>query len=217
MKTALIIGATGLVGGLVLEQLLNNNDYDSVVALTRKSLQNQHPKLKEVIVDFDKLEDYSENFKADVVFCCLGSTIKKAGSQAAFKKIDYEYPLKVAEIAKQNGTKKCLIISALGASKSSIIFYNRVKGEVEEALSQLHFDALHILQPSLIIGERNEKRFAEGLAQKLSPIYGTVMFGPFTKYKSIRAEQIAKAMVYFSKTDATGVQRHDNRELLKVK
>ena len=105
----------------------------------------------------------------------------------------------------------------MGASKSSIIFYNRVKGEVEEALSQLHFDALHILQPSLIIGERNEKRFAEGLAQKLSPIYGTVMFGPFTKYKSIRAEQIAKAMVYFSKTDATGVQRHDNRELLKVK
>ena len=154
-KTALLVGATGLVGGFVLEQLLEDAYYDSVVVLSRKSLQLQHTKLKEVLVNFDQLENYTNDIKADVVFCCLGTTIKAAGSQEAFKKVDYEYPLRVAEIAKQNGASAFLIVTALGAAKSSIIFYNRVKGEVEEAIGSLHFDAFHILQPSLIIGERN--------------------------------------------------------------
>ena len=197
-KTALLVGATGLVGGFVLEQLLEDAYYDSVVVLSRKSLQLQHTKLKEVLVNFDQLENYTNDIKADVVFCCLGTTIKAAGSQEAFKKVDYEYPLRVAEIAKQNGASAFLIVTALGAAKSSIIFYNRVKGEVEEAIGNLHFDAFHILQPSLIIGERKESRTGEGIAQTLSPIYDTLMFGPLTKYKSIKAEQIAKAMIHFS-------------------
>ena len=129
-KTALLVGATGLVGGFVLEQLLEDAYYDSVVVLSRKSLQLQHAKLKEVLVNFDQLENYTNDIKADVVFCCLGTTIKAAGSQEAFKKVDFEYPLRVAEIAKQNGASAFLIVTALGAAKSSIIFYNRVKGEV---------------------------------------------------------------------------------------
>ena len=196
MKTALLVGATGLVGGHVLEQLLEDSYYDSVIVLTRKTLNIQNAKLKEIIVNFDQLENYKNDIKADVVFCCLGTTIKQAGSQEAFKKVDYEYPLMVAEIAKQNGASAFLLISALGAAKSSIIFYNRVKGEVEEAIGKLNFDAFHILQPSLIIGERKEARMGEGIAQKLSPLYDTLMFGPFNKYKSIKAEQIAKAMIY---------------------
>ena len=215
-KTALLVGATGLVGGFVLEQLLEDAYYDSVVVLSRKSLQLQHAKLKEVLVNFDQLENYTNDIKADVVFCCLGTTIKAAGSQEAFKKVDYEYPLRVAEIAKQNGASAFLIVTALGAAKSSIIFYNRVKGEVEEAIGNLHFDAFHILQPSLIIGERKESRTGEGIAQTLSPIYDTLMFGPLTKYKSIKAEQIAIAMVYFSKTDAKGILLHESDELHKV-
>jgi uncharacterized protein YbjT (DUF2867 family) len=215
-KTALLVGATGLVGGFVLEQLLEDAYYDSVVVLSRKSLQLQHAKLKEVLVNFDQLENYTNDIKADVVFCCLGTTIKAAGSQEAFKKVDYEYPLRVAEIAKQNDASAFLIVTALGAAKSSIIFYNRVKGEVEEAIGNLHFDAFHILQPSLIIGERKESRTGEGIAQTLSPIYDTLMFGPLTKYKSIKAEQIAKAMVHYSKQETKGIMRHESGELQKV-
>ncbi len=215
-KSALLAGATGLVGGFVLDQLLQDPTYDSVIVLTRKSLGNNHPKLKEVIVNFDKLEKYSNEIKADAVFCCLGTTIKTAGSQEAFKKVDYEYPLRLAEIAKQNGTKTYLLISALGSSKSSIIFYNRVKGEVEDAIGKLNFDAFHILQPSLIIGERKENRMGEGIAQKLSPVYDALMFGPLTKYKSIKAEQIAKAMIHFSKSDAKGTLRHESDELQSI-
>ena len=215
-KTALLVGATGLVGGFVLEQLLQDPYYDSIVVLTRKTLGKNNPKLKEVLVNFDQLENYANDIKADVVFCCLGTTIKAAGSQEAFKKVDYEYPLRVAEIAKQNGAASFLIITALGSAKSSIIFYNRVKGEVEEAISKLNFDVLHILQPSLIIGERKESRTGEGIAQKLSPVYDAVMFGPLTKYKSIKAEQIAKAMIHYSKSDGKGIIRHESGELQKV-
>jgi uncharacterized protein YbjT (DUF2867 family) len=215
-KTALLVGATGLVGGFVLEQLLEDAYYDSVVVLSRKSLQLQHAKLKEVLVNFDQLENYTNDIKADVVFCCLGTTIKAAGSQEAFKKVDYEYPLRVAEIAKQNDASAFLIVTALGAAKSSIIFYNRVKGEVEEAIGNLHFDAFHILQPSLIIGERKESRSGEGIAQTLSPIYDTLMFGPLTKYKSIKAEQIAKAMIHYSKQETKGIMRHESGELQKI-
>lgn len=216
MNSALLIGATGLVGGLVLEQLLQDDFYNEVIVLTRKSSGKNHPKLKEVLVDFDHLENYKTDIKADVVFCTLGTTIKKAGSQEAFKKVDYEYPLRVAEIAKQNGATAYLLVTALGASKSSVIFYNRVKGEVEEAIGKLNFDAFHILQPSLIIGERNEVRTGEGLAQRLSPVYDALMFGPLNKYKSIKAEQIAKAMVHYSKLSDKGTFIHESDVLKKV-
>ena len=215
-KTALLIGATGLVGGCVLDQLLQDNDYSNVIVLTRKTLNKNHPKLKEVLVNFDQVENYVNDIKADVVFCCLGTTIKTAGSQDAFKKVDYEYPLRVAEIAKKNGTKKYLLISALGASKSSIVFYNRVKAEVEDAIGKLNFESFHILQPSLILGDRRETRFGEGIAQAAAPVFDALMMGPLNKYKSIRAEQIAKAMIYYSTLGDQGIFRHESNELQKV-
>lgn len=215
-KRALLAGATGLVGGFVLEQLLEDPDYSAVVVLTRRPLDVEHPKLQALIVNFDALDQYAEQLKADAVFCCLGTTIKAAGSQEAFRKVDYEYPLKIAEIAKRNGTPKYLLISALGSSKSSIIFYNRVKAEVEEAITQLHFDALHILQPSLILGERDEKRFGEGLARAAAPVFNVLLMGPLNKFKAIRAEQIAKAMIHYSKLADKGVFRHESHELQKI-
>jgi len=215
-KKALLVGATGLVGGLVLEELLKDDFFSEVIVLTRKPLEDKHDKLKEILLNFDELDKYRNDIKADVIFCCLGTTIKAAGSQEAFKKVDYEYPLRVAEIAKENGGKNYLLISALGSSKSSIVFYNRVKGEVEDDISKLNFDALHILQPSLIIGERDESRLGEGIAQKLSPLYNALMIGPLNKYKSIKAEQIAKAMVHYGKSDAKGIFRHESHELKTV-
>jgi len=212
-RTALLVGATGLVGGFVLNQLLEDPYFSLVTVLSRKSLQQQHPKLKEVLVNFDQLEDYANEIKASVIFCCLGTTIKTAGSQEAFKKVDYEYPLRVARIAKQNGASSYLIVTALGSSKHSTIFYNRVKGEVEEAIGQLHFDTFHILQPSLIIGARKERRVGEGIAQQLSPLFDKIMFGPLAKYKSIEATQIAKAMIHFAKSETKGIIRHESDEL----
>src|SRR4051812_20296261 len=126
-KTALVIGATGLVGKQVLANLLESADYHEVKALTRKSLNLQHPKLKEIIFDFDSPD--KEVVKADDIFCCLGTTIKKAGSQDAFRKVDLEYPLKIASLAKINGAEKYLIVSSMGADSKSVFFYNRVKGE----------------------------------------------------------------------------------------
>lgn len=216
MKTALIVGATGLVGGFVLKYLLDDDYFSEVIVLSRKPSGTQHSKLKEILVDFDKIEDYAADIKADVIFCCLGTTIKDAGSQDAFKKVDYEYPLRIAEIAKKNGSTKYLIITALGSSKSSIVFFNRVKGEIEDAIGKLNYDTLHILQPSLIIGQRNEKRIGEGIAQKLSPIYNVMMFGPLRKYKSINAEQIAKAMVHYAKLEDKGIYKHPSSELQKI-
>ena len=125
MKTALIVGASGLVGGLVLEKLLNDDSYSQIISLTRKASLKSNPKLKEILVDFNKLDDYAAEIKADVIFCCLGTTIKVAGSKEAFKKVDFEYPLKVAQLAKQNGSSTYLLITALGASKNSMIFYNQ--------------------------------------------------------------------------------------------
>ena len=200
----------------VLDQLLADNDYSNITVLTRKTLNKNHPKLKEVLVNFDRLEDHSTDIIADTIFCCLGTTIKTAGSQEAFKKVDYEYPLRVGEIAKQNGAKKYLLVSALGSSKNSLLFYNRVKGDVEDSIGKLNFDAFHILQPSLIIGERKEHRAGEGIAQKLSPLYDSLMFGPLSKYKSIKAEQIAKAMIHYSKSEAKGILKHESDELQKV-
>lgn len=216
MKTALLVGATGLVGGYVLENLLADDFYAKVIVLTRSELNIKNTKLEAVIVDFSNLEKYADAIKADTIFCCLGTTIKTAGSQEAFKKVDYEYPLALAKIALQNGATEYLLVSALGSSKNSIVFYNRVKGEIEDAIAQLGYPSFHILQPSLIIGERKENRLGEGVAQKLSPVFDAMLFGPFSKYKSIKAEQIAKAMVQISKSEEKGIFKHDNTALLKV-
>ena len=216
MKTALLVGATGLVGGLVLEQLLADAYFEKVIVLTRNSLGKSNPILKEVIVDFNKLNDYAAEIKADAIFCCLGTTIKVAGSKEAFKKVDFEYPFKVAQLEKQNGSEKYLLITALGASKNSMVFYNQVKGELEDEVSKLNFDAFHILQPSLIIGERAESRTGEAVAQKLAPIFNALMIGGLKKYKSITAAQIAKAMVYYSKLNDKGIFKHESDALQKV-
>ncbi len=212
---ALLAGATGLVGGHVLNLLLNDPNFSEVKVVTRKPLGNSNSKIKEIILDFNQLENHSAELDTDIVFCCLGTTIKIAGSQEAFKKVDYEYPYRLAQIAKTSGAKKYILVSAMGSNKNSLIFYNRVKGELEQDIDKLGFEAFHVIQPSLIIGERQEKRMGEGLAQKLSPVFDKLMMGPLSKYKSIKAEQIAKAMVTISKSGDSGTIRHENDELHK--
>ena len=162
-KTALIAGASGLTGGYLLNLLLESPEYSSVIAYVRKSSGLTHPKLKEIVVDWETLQ---EPVAAEDIFCCLGTTIKKAGSQEAFRRVDYNYPLQLAQLQYRGGSQQFLLVSAMGADAKSSIFYSRVKGELENALQSIGYKSLHIFRPSFIAGPRKESRTGEkiGLA-----------------------------------------------------
>ena len=196
MKTALLLGASGLTGSLLLQQLLQDDYYKKVIVYARKSLNIQHQKLQEMIIDFDTIDTAVE---ANDIFCCLGTTIKKAGSKTAFEKVDFDYPLKIAQLQKNAGSKKFLVITAMGASANSSIFYSMVKGKLEKQLQLLQFCNLYIFRPSLIIGNRKEKRIGERIALILSTIINPLLMGSLAKYKSVTAVAIAKAMVFSAK------------------
>ncbi len=190
MKTALVIGATGLIGKHLTIKLLKSNFYEKVKVLVRKPLDINHPNLEQIIVDFDNLD--TSKIIADDVFCCLGTTMKKAGSKPAFYKVDFTYPLEVAKAALSNGAKQYLIVTAMGADEKSMIFYNRVKGEIEKALSDLHYPTLLIFRPSMLIGERDETRLGEKIGEILM---NSLSFLIPEKYKAIEGEKVANAML----------------------
>lgn len=201
-KKALLVGASGLVGNELLHILLEGPEYDKVTIFTRKLINIEHPKLHQQIVDFDNLPNYKNQFQVHDVYCCLGTTIKKAGSQDAFRRVDFEYPLTLAKLSKEMGIDRFLIITAMGSSSSSNIFYNRVKGEVEDAIKEVGLPSLHIFRPSLLLGHRQEFRLGEKFASLLSPLYSLLMVGPMAKYKPIQARDVALAM--YRKGQATG-------------
>ncbi len=201
-RNALVAGATGLTGGHLLTQLLADANYARVTALVRKVSLPLSPKLAEVIVDFDALPPLP---KAADAYCCLGTTIKKAGSQAAFHKVDFEFVVNFARAARRAGAKRFLVISSLGASARSPIFYSRVKGAMENALREIGFEALHIFQPSLILGERSQQRTAEKVGIAAFSAISVLMLGPARKYRPINAETIARAMVKAALSNKRGV------------
>lgn len=194
-KTAVVVGATGLVGYKVVQLLLKNEHYHRVVVFVRKSMAIQHQKLEQEIVDFDRLDKVAQYLNGADVFCTLGTTIKKAGSQAAFIKVDQDYPLRLAQLSKQQGASTFLIVTALGANPKSSIFYSRVKGQLEAELQKLQLDRLHIFQPSLLLGDRTEVRLGEKLASKFMPVIAFLFVGPLRPYKAIHVHIVAKAMI----------------------
>jgi uncharacterized protein YbjT (DUF2867 family) len=204
-KTALIVGATGLVGSSCLKYLLEDNYYSKVIVLTRKSTQNSHPKLNEHIVDFDEIRKHDTQLIADHIFCCLGTTIKKAGTKDNFRKVDLEYPYELAKISLENNATQFNLVSALGADSNSRIFYNKVKGETEELISKLPFESVNIFQPSVLMGERKETRPVEKSAIKMMKFLRFLFVGALSKYKPVEAEKVAKAMVVNAKREVSGV------------
>ena len=204
-KNALIIGATGLVGENALKTLLQSNIYKEVIALVRTPLEYQHKKLKEIIINFDHLDEYQSLFAVDDIYCCLGTTIKKAKTQENMKKIDVDYPVKCAKLGKKMGAKQFIVISAIGANSNSAFFYSRIKGMLEENLVALSFDALLILQPSLLLGERDEFRFGEKISSIIFPLLHPLLVGPLKKYKGIHAEKVAAAMYKIAQMNKKGV------------
>lgn len=198
-RSALLVGATGLVGGHCLNLLLEDAAYQKVVALGRRMLPVEHQKLEQHIIDFDKLTDYAHLIRAQDVFCCLGTTIKKAGSREAFRRVDFTYPHDVARIAAENGAEQMLLVSALGAVARSRFFYNRVKGEVEDAVSKLPFRGVQIFRPSLLLGERQEVRRGERIAERVMNLFSFAFIGLLKKYLPIDARAVASAMVQVAK------------------
>ncbi|TDO26774.1 NAD(P)H-binding protein [Sediminibacterium goheungense] len=190
-RTALILGASGLTGQVLLQLLLVDPLYRSVTIYVRKRVRIDHPKLIQLVVDYEKLDTAIE---ADDVFCCLGTTIKKAGTQAAFRQVDLVYPEKAAALQKAGGSKRFLLISAVGADMDSSIFYSKIKGQVEKAIEALNFSGTYIFRPSLIMGERAERRVGEKIAMSIAKIIGPLLVGPFKKYQPVSALSIAKAM-----------------------
>ncbi|MGK7392009.1 MAG: NAD-dependent epimerase/dehydratase family protein [Candidatus Cyclobacteriaceae bacterium M2_1C_046] len=216
-KTALIAGATGLVGSSLLEKLIYDDHYDRIIVIARTKPEEEHTKVEPVLIpNFDHLADFKEKLKADDVFCCLGTTMAKAGSKEKFRKVDHDYVVELAKITRDNGAKQFLMVSALGADKKSGVFYNKVKGETEEDIRKIDFPEIHILRPSLLTGPRKEKRAAEDAAKNMYKMLSFIFIGPLKKYKDIEAEQVAKAMLHFAKAEMQGNHIHQNKELLEL-
>jgi uncharacterized protein YbjT (DUF2867 family) len=215
-KTAILLGATGLVGGYVLQFLLENEAYEKVVALTRRPLSIRHQKLENVVLDFEQLLDYQSVIKGDDLFLCLGTTIKKAGSQEAFKRIDVDYQMQAAIMAKRNGMNQVMLCSAVDADSKSRIFYNRMKGDLEDSLKGLGFWSVHIFQPSILLGERNENRFGERIAQILGRGLDKIVGGLLSKYRPVEGEVVARAMVNSAQILTGGVCVYPSHELSKT-
>ena len=191
----MVLGATGLTGGEVVLGLLKAPFTERIVVLARTALPLEHPKLEQHLVDFDQLESLESLFAVDALVVCLGTTIKKAGSKAQFRRVDYDYALTAATLARAQGAKGLILMSAIGASPSSAIFYSRVKGELEVAVRQLDYPFLSIYHPSLLLGHRKEHRIAESIGVAAMTVINRTLFGPLKKYRAIDASVVAAAMV----------------------
>ena len=210
MRTAIIAGATGLIGSQVLELLIADNSYDKIIAITRKPLSVSDNKLQNLVINFADLSAYADQLKGDDVFCCLETTIKQAGSKDAFRKVDFQYPVSLAKLTSTLGARQFLLITALGADKKSSIFYNKVKGEVEEEIEKIGFDSYHIFQPSMLIGQRTDERAGERVGQTVMKVLD---FAIPLKYKAIESGKVARAMVKIALQNQKGKHVHASGEL----
>jgi uncharacterized protein YbjT (DUF2867 family) len=212
-RSALLLGATGLVGGHCLELLLAARAYARVVVLARRRLEREQPGLEQHVVNFDRLADHADLFRVDDVFCCLGTTIRKAGSREAFRRVDLLYPREAARLAAAAGARHFLLVSAVAADPASRVFYNRVKGEVEQAVRSLPFEAVTLARPSLLLGERAELRPGERIAGWVSKPLAPLMRGPLARYRPIHARTVAAALVRAALERRPGVRVVESEEL----
>ena len=213
-RTALLAGATGLVGGHVLRLLLADESYQKITVLSRRGLPVTSPKLQQRLIDFDHLADLDVP-RVDDVFCCLGTTIKKAGSQEAFRKVDFGYVDALARVAARAGAKQFLLVSAIGANAKSRVFYSRVKGETEAAVQAVGFAGTHIFRPSMLLGDRAESRILERLGTPLMRAVAFAMVGPLRRARPIAAADVAAAMVKVAKKARPGAHVYTYGEMVE--
>lgn len=216
MKKAVIAGATGLIGGELLNILLQSPDYQEVLVLTRRSLDIQHPKLLQLILDFNKLDEYKHSIQGYALFCCLGTTRNKTPNLSAYHQIDVEYPVQLGRIAKENGIRQYHLISAIGADINASNYYLKYKGEAEDQLAHLGLPCVHIYQPSFLTGNRKEHRFAERLLNPVMKLVDPLLIGGLKKYRSIPAHTVAMAMYKQSLKTDTGIYIHPSDHIKKL-
>ena len=215
-KTAIIAGASGLVGKFCLSYLLMDKNYSKIIVLSRKPFPIKDPKIENIVCDFDLLAQQSAKLIADDVYCCLGTTIAVAGSKENFRKVDYDYPLNLASITKQQGATQYLLISAMGADANSSIFYNKVKGELQDSLKNLGFRTLHIFQPSLLTGLRKEFRLGERVAQVFMKVFTPLMLAGMKKYRPIEGMVVAFGMHKKASEETQGFFIHPSNEIQDI-
>ena len=203
-RTALVAGATGLVGSHLLALLLADAHWSRVVTIGRRMTSQQHDKLEQRVLDLGELETVSGLPRVDDVFCCLGTTITQAGSQTAFRLVDHTFVLGLARAGLRAGATQFLLVSAIGADPESRVFYSRVKGETETAIRKLPYQAIQIFRPSLLLGERPEFRLGERIAKLGAPVMTGLLFGRFRRYRPIQAATVARAMVTIAREAPRG-------------
>jgi uncharacterized protein YbjT (DUF2867 family) len=203
-RTAIVAGASGLVGGHCLRRLLASGMHEHVVAFVRGPLNVTHKRLEQRTIDYERLGRMSAFPRVQDVFCCLGTTMKKAGSEEAFRKVDYEYVVRLAETSLRTGADHFYLVSAVGADSKSRIFYSRVKGEAEDSVAKLDFAGYHIFRPSFLVGHRPEKRLGEELGIAAARLFSIALVGPARKYRPIKADTVARAMVYVARERPPG-------------
>jgi uncharacterized protein YbjT (DUF2867 family) len=199
VKSAVVFGATGLVGKELIKALLENIDFENITAVVRKQLVLTDPRLKQIkLSDFSKLLDLRDKLKAGIFFCCVGTTIKTAGSKEEFAKVDLEIPKNIARLAESLSIPSLIAISSIGADAGSSNFYLKTKGEMEKAVREIYHGNLKFVRPSLLMGNRDEFRFGEKVSAAFMKGFGWLFAGPIKKYKGIYASDVAYAMIKIS-------------------
>ncbi len=202
-KTAIILGATGLTGSILLQNLISDHRYDTIKLFSRKKIEGLPLKVQQFVGNMLDLGTFKEAFTGDEVYCCIGTTAKKTPNKETYKKIDFGIPVTAAKLSKENKINKFLVISAMGANAKSNIFYNRTKGEMEQEVLQQNIPNTYILQPSIIGGNRNENRIGEKIGLAIFKLIQPFFIGNLKKYKIIEAENIAQAMINLANSTST--------------
>ncbi|MBL0133861.1 MAG: NAD(P)H-binding protein [Chitinophagaceae bacterium] len=217
-KNAVLLGASGLIGGQLLPLLLASEAYLQVTILVRSTLHINHPKLKEVIVDFENRNQLIDAIPDNpVVFCCVGTTRKKVkGDMNAYRKVDFDIPVTIGQLASEKNANTYLLVSAVGADANSGNFYLKLKGETELALRNLQFPSLYLFRPSLLLGNRSESRMGESIAQKIMGPLSFLFSGKYSLYKAIEAKDVANAMYIASLLSAPGTTECYWKEMMDL-
>jgi uncharacterized protein YbjT (DUF2867 family) len=215
-RTALLLGGTGLVGSHCLNQLVADGRYSRVTALTRRPLpgvEESEGRLDVRVVDFDRLAEQWD-FTATDVYCCLGTTMNS--SREEFQRVDHDYPVEAARLARKAGAVRLALVSAVGANAQSRISLLRVKGETERDIATLGYDCVDIFQPGTLLGDRTKRRSGQGVANAIGPVAARVMAGPLKRFRPVRSEVVAKAMIAALQLDKPGVHAHTNKEIVAL-
>lgn len=202
-----------MVGGFLLDILLSSEVYSSVVIFVRKETPLKHPKLVEHVIDFSQLDKYADLVQGDDLFCCLGTTIKQAKTREAFKLVDYYYPVKFAEMAKKNGATRFLMVTSIGASAQSSVFYLKTKGECEDSIRDVNLSSTSVFRPSSLLGPRKVVRPQEKIGEVVMKIFSFCLIGKLKKYKPIRAEKVAQAMYTVAQSPKVGFNIYESDQI----